>query len=597
MKWHSLLPVLPAAALVATLCFGGACANTTTAPSGGPKDTIPPYITDIRPLPDAVNVPCQTQVTFTFNEYVQVKDPKAIYLSPPQQRAPKWKMRGKSVVISFEEPLRPSTTYSLDITGAIVDNNEGNPFPGFTLVFSTGPVIDSMMVSGIVQDATTLMPVKGATVMLYKDAADSAVFLHRPDASVKTDDWGFFCLRNIQDTVYRVYAVSDANNDNCYQMDSERIAFLDSAFRPVTVVRDTLPELLKYDMKDTLHVLARKTELELLLFREKPSRQFIVRKERVGMRSAFLTFMAPNAQVNAMRVKGLPKDKLISQFNRERDSLELWVNDQRRLPDTLQLQINYMKTDSTGKLVATDETLRLALDKKTRAAAAKSGRRDRKHEDTLCIFTAVAEPETVEQYGFTLEFQYPLIQSAFDRLELRSVNPRQQEAAMAYSLIPDSTNLRRFTVMPSTRLLSGWEYYLKVPHRSFRDINGFWNDSTLVRVSLPKDEKLSSLRLRMEGVGGKYIVDLLDEKRDKVLRSYVIEADRVLDFPYLRAGRYSVRITEDLNRNGLVDTGDLLARRQPEKVRFYKLNGSDRIDIPERTELEQTIHLKTLFAR
>lgn len=595
MKWHSLIPLLPAAAVFASLFLGGGCANTSTAPSGGPKDTIPPYITDIKPLPGAVGVPRNTKVTFTFDEYVQVKVPQAIYLSPPQKKAPKWKMRGKSVIISFEEPLDSNTTYSLDITGAIVDNNENNPFPGFTLVFSTGPVIDSMMVTGVVQDASTLMPVKGATVMLYKDAADSAVFLRRPVASAKTDDWGFFSIRNIQDTVYRVYAVMDANNDNLYQMDNERIAFLDSAFRPTTVVRDTLPELLKYDMKDTLHCLARNAELELLLFREKPSRQFIVRKERVDMRSAFLTFMAPNAEVNAMRIKGIPRDRLISQFNPERDSLELWVNDQRKLPDTLQLLINYMKTDSTGTLVATDETVRLALDKKARAAAAKSARRNIKHEDTICVFTAVAEAETVEQYGFTLEFKYPLIQDGFDAMELHAINPRQKESLMPFTLVPDSTNLRRFSVMPGEKLLDGWEYFLKVPHRAFRDINGHWNDSTQVRVSLPKDEKLSYLHLRVEGVEARYLIDLLNEKRDKVLRRYVIDSDRTLEFPYLKAGVYSIRITEDPNGNGLVDTGDLLQKRQPEKVRFYKLSGSDRIEIPERAELDQTINLKNLF--
>ena len=598
MKWKSLIPLLPAAAVLASLCLGGGCANTSTAPSGGPKDTIPPYLVDIKPLPDAVGVPCNTQVVFKFNEYVVVKNPQSIYLSPPQKKAPKWKMRGKSVVVYFEEPLLPNTTYSLDITGAIQDNNENNPYPGFTLVFSTGERLDSMMVSGIVQDCSTLMPVKGATVMLYKDASDSALFLHRPDAAAKTDDWGYFCLRNIQDTLYRVYAVMDANNDNIYQMDNERVAFLDSAFRPTTVVRDTLPELLKYDMKDTAACLARKVELELNLFREKPSRQFIVKKERVAERAAYLTFMAPNAQVNGMRIKGLPKDRLISQFNPERDSLELWVNDQRRMPDTLQLLINYLKTASTGVLVPTDEIVRLALDKKQRAAASKSSRRDRRHEDTICVYTAKAEPETVEQYGFTLEFKYPIIRDGFDRLVLRTINPRQKEADAPFTVTRDSTNLRRYTVMPKEKLLQGWEYRLRVPERIFRDINGFWNDSTVVKVSLPNDEKLSSLTLDLSGVGsGKYIIDLLNDKRDKVLRSYVVEHDCPVAFPYLRAGIYSVRITEDLNRNGIVDTGDLLTHRQPEKVRFYKISGSDRINVPERAEMQQSVNLKDLFAR
>ena len=146
--------------------------------------------------------------------------------------------------------------------------------------------------------------------------------------------------------------------------------------------------------------------------------------------------------------------------------------------------------------------------------------------------------------------------------------------------------------------MSGYEYKLKVPHRKFRDINGFYNDSTEVKVSLPKDDKLSTLSLDMVGVHHKYIVDLLNEKRDKVMRSYIIEKDTKLLFPYLKSGRYSVRITEDINKNGIVDTGNLLEHRQPEKVIFYKLrDGSEVLTVKESTEMEQRIDLGKLFAK
>ena len=143
---------------------------------------------------------------------------------------------------------------------------------------------------------------------------------------------------------------------------------------------------------------------------------------------------------------------------------------------------------------------------------------------------------------------------------------------------------------------SGYEYILKVPHRKFKDINGFYNDSTEVKVTLPNDDKLSTMNLALSNVHNKYIIDLLDEKRTKVLRSYVIDSDQTLPFPYLKAGKYSIRITEDLNRNGIVDTGNLLEHRQPEKVRFYKLEDDTfLIDIPEMTELDQSIDLVEMF--
>ena len=177
----------------------------------------------------------------------------------------------------------------------------------------------------------------------------------------------------------------------------------------------------------------------------------------------------------------------------------------------------------------------------------------------------------------------------------RSLNPRQQEKRGTYKVIQDSTNLRRFTVMPDETLLEGYEYFLKLPYRCFRDVNGFYNDSTEMKVSLPKDEKLSSLTLELSGVSTKYIIDLLTERRDKVIRSFIVSSDSSVLFPYLKAGKYCIRVTEDKNGNSLVDTGNLLMHIQPEKVRFYKLNDKFLIDIPEKTELVQQIDMEEMF--
>ena len=590
-----IFPAIPVAIVLGSMIFSHSCANTTTPPSGGPKDTIPPVITRLNPLPGSINVPRhKTKLFLEFNEYVTVKDPKSLFLSPPLEKSPKFKLKGKGVLVTFECDLDSAKTYTLDVTNAIGDNNEGNMFPGYTLVFSTGDRIDSMMVTGIVQDCNTLQPLKGATVMLYKDHADSAIFLKRPDAAVKTDDWGYFCLRNIQDTVYRMYAIIDENNNNLYEAESEKVAFIDSLVKPVTKVVDSLPELQKYDMKDTASCLARKNEYELSIFREKPSKQMIVNKERIGERTAYITFMAPYAQIDSIWIKGVPAEKLITQFNIMQDSLEIWVNDPKEQPDTFYLNVRYMKTDTLGMLNSFTEELRLAKPKK--GLAAKTSKKDIKKEDTTAVFTVEAKPETVEQYGFVFEFKYPLVEDAFDSLTFRYLNPKQQEFKEKYTVTQDSLNLRKYVIRPKVELLPGYEYFLKVPHRKFKDINGFYNDSSEVKVTLPNDDKLSSMSLVLSNVSNKYIVDLLNEKRDKVLRSYIIEKGCTLPFPYLKAGKYSIRITEDVNRNGIVDTGILLERKQPEKVLFYKLeDGTFLIDIPEMTELEQNIDVGEMF--
>lgn len=594
--FRKYFPAVPLALVLGPVLFSHSCANTTTPPSGGPKDTIPPVLVELYPYPGAKNVPVhKTQLMFKFDEFVTVKDQQSIFLSPPMEKRPKFRLKGKAVIVSFENDLDSNRTYTLDVTNAIADNNEGNMFPGYTLAFSTGQHLDSMMITGTVQDCNTLMPLKGVTVMLYKDHADSAVFKHRPDAAGKTDDWGFFCLRNIQDTVYRLYAVKDDNNDNMYQAENnELIAFCDTLVRPVTVVNDSLPEIIKYLMTDTVACLARKSEFELNMFRETPSKQMIVNKERLGERTAYITFMAPYADIDSIWIKGVPAEKLITQFNLERDSLEIWVNDPGKQPDTLFLYVDYMKTDTLGALVPFTEEVKLA--KPRQLGAAKSSSRDIKKEDTTAVFSVTAEPETIEQYGYVIEFKYPLVQSAFDSLVFRSVNPRQQEATEKYTFMQDSLNLRKYIVRPVSKLLPGYEYFLKIPHRKFMDINGFYNDSLEVKVSLPNDDKLSSMSLVLTSVRNKYIIDLLNEKRDKIIRSYTVDQDATLLFPYITAGKYSLRITEDLNRNGLVDTGNLLEHKQPEKVKFFKLqDGTSLIDIPEMTELEQTIDVGEMF--
>ena len=596
MMGKNIFPIISAAAVILLpALFAPSCANTTQAPTGGAKDTIPPVIVKLSPLPGSTGVPVsKTSIVFTFDEYVSIKNAASIFLSPPQEKRPEAKVRGKSVVVTFPEDLSGNTTYTLSLNDAIADNNEGNIFQGFTYVFSTGDQIDSMYMTGLVQDCINLDPVKGATVLLYKDQADSAVFLRRPFAAARTDDWGFFSIPFIQDTLYRIYAIKDANNNNIYDPDTETVGFLDSLVRPVGKVNDTIPELGQYDMKDTLACLARKAGYELSLFREKPVKQYIVNKVRTAERSAYVTFMAPNAWIDSIWVRGLSDDKLITQFNIEQDSLELWINERKRIPDTLHLFVNYRKTDTLGALKPEVEHLKLAMEGGKKSFS-KVSRRDLKHEDTTCVFSFKAEPETVEQNGFSLEFNFPVINASFDSLRFTYINPKQKEFRGEFTVERDSLNLRRYILRPKLQMQPGFEYKMKVPHRCFRDINGFWSDSTEVKVSLPKDETLSMLELKLEDVHGRFIVDLLTEKRDKVLRSYEAESETSLMFPYLKQGRYCIRVTEDANRNGMVDTGSLLGRRQPEKVRFLRIEDEKYIDIPASSELVQTINLADLF--
>jgi hypothetical protein len=150
--------------------------------------------------------------------------------------------------------------------------------------------------------------------------------------------------------------------------------------------------------------------------------------------------------------------------------------------------------------------------------------------------------------------------------------------------------------MPTERVLPGYEYTLRASTSTFKDIYKQTNDSSFVTVKLPNDNALSKLILDIKGAEGFYIVDLTNITRDKVFRSYKINKDSKLEFPYLQKGEYSIRITQDINGNGIIDTGNVLLKRQPEKVRLYPLSdGATIITIPESVELLQSVDLKSIF--
>ena len=588
-----------ACVLVGAMLVPSSCANTTEAPTGGLKDTIPPYIVNIVPPPGTVGVPLSgAKFYFEFNEYVTIKQSRNIFLSPPQSKSVKSKVKGKGIVVSFEEDLLPETTYTISFVDAVADNNEGNMFAGYTYAFSTSEHIDSMLVTGTVLDCNTLNPVKGATVLLYKDHADSAIFLHRPYAAAKTDDWGYFCLPYIQDTLYRLYALKDESGNNVYDPDNDLVGFVDSLVRPVMVAYDTIPEMLKYDMLDTIACTARKSEYEIDLFREKPSRQFVKNYERTGDYSAYVSFQAPNVWIDSLWIKGYEAPELITEFDILQDSLQIWLNKQGRIPpDTLHLFVNYRKTDSLGHPEPFLEHLKVFQEGVGGRKKGYAAKKDLKKEDTTCVYKLSAAPETVEQNGFELEFTLPVVNARFDSLKFRYLNPKQKEFKGELTVEKDTLNLRRYILRPKLKLQSGYEYFVKVPAGTFRDIRGFWCDSTEVKVTLPTDESLSTFSLELSGVDRKIIVDLLGEKRDKVLRSYVVSSSCTLSFPYLKSGKYSIRITDDGNRNSIVDTGSLLEHRLPEKVRFVLFNDKNYIEIPPSAEVSQRADVQEIFKK
>ena len=587
-----------ALALFAACClFSHSCAKTTTPPSGGPKDTLPPVLLKVTPLPGVTGFPLTDgKISLVYNEYTVVKTATDILLSPPTKRRPIAKVKGKSIVITLQDTLRADQTYNIDFGQALADNNEGNLAPRMVFTFSTGDSIDSLYFTGSVLDSKTLSPVKNALVTAYTDLSDSACFNALPNAIVKTDEWGFFALRNLRDTIYQVFVFSDTDGNFKYNPDEDKIGFLDSLYRPTTMATDSTYELRTFDMSDSARCSVRESMITLLLFKELQTTQYLQNSGRKTERQGFLKFSAGNVEINSLEFVGIPDSSVILQYNPTRDSIDFWINTDYRLDDSLLIRLNYMKTDSTGVLSPAEENLALAVKSEESLSMSDRDKQKNARPDTVFRLTVTAQDETVEQLGVTLDSNLPLLQVVRDSIRLMETNPKGQKTEKPFSLTQDTLEIRRYVIRPAEQLIKGYDYELTIPQGTFFNLDHLPNALATAKFKVPQSEELSTMQIRLTGVDSRYIVELTDEKGSKVFRTYHTETEGVLDFPYIKAGKYMIRITRDKNRNGIADTGNLLERRQPETVRYFESKPGDRIlDIPESVEIEQNIDLKELF--
>ena len=219
-------------------------------PDGGWYDDDPPRVLYSVPAEQATNVDAK-KMTIYFNEFIKLADPtQNVIVSPPQLEMPEIKATGKKIVIELQDTLIPNTTYTVDFSDAITDNNEDNPLGNYTYTFSTGEQIDTFEVAGHVLDASNLEPVKGISVGLYADLADSA-FRTKPLLRIaRTDGRGRFCIRGVAPGEYRVYALQDADANYKFSQKSEMIAFSHQTYTP-SAGPDTRQDTI---WRDSLHI-------------------------------------------------------------------------------------------------------------------------------------------------------------------------------------------------------------------------------------------------------------------------------------------------------------------------------------------------------
>ena len=222
------------------LMSGTGCANIIP-PTGGPRDTIPPKLVSAVPKNGTINFTGK-QITFTFDEYVEIKDKeKNLVINPTPKSSPNIEFKLKVVTVKLRDTLQPNTTYIYNFGNAVRDENEGNILKNFTYVFSTGSYLDSMEFSGKVLVAVTGKPDSTLVVVLHRNLADSAVEKERPRYVTTVDTNGIFVFRHLKPGTYRVYALEDEGGSKMYTSKSQVFGFVDS---PVVVSQNTPPVLI-----------------------------------------------------------------------------------------------------------------------------------------------------------------------------------------------------------------------------------------------------------------------------------------------------------------------------------------------------------------
>ena len=581
-------------------------------PDGGWFDDDPPEVIGCRPADQSTNISSK-KISIYFNEYIKLEDAtNKVIVSPPQLEIPEIKDAGKRIVVELQDSLKPNTTYTIDFSDAIVDNNEGNPLGNYTYSFSTGDQIDTMEVSGYVLDASNLEPVKGILVGLYDDLADSA-FKTKPMIRVsRTDSRGRFVIKGVAHGTYRAYALKDADGDFCFNQKSEMIGFNHETYVPSSkpdVKIDTI-------WRDSLHIDAFKQtpythflpdDVTLLAFTHIQTDRYLLKTERKDPEkfTMFFTYGHPDLPV----IKGLnfnADSAFVIETRVEQDTINYWLRDTTLInQDTLRMEVNYMMTDTLGNLVSQIDTLEVLaktpyakrqkeLTKEIEKWQKEQERKKKRDETYDSIFPAKPlkpnymlsqeiDPDKIIQ----IEIPAPLQHVDTAAVHLYSmIDSAWYEAPFTFKPIPH--RLRFYEIQAEWR--PDTEYSLEIDSAAFEDIYGHVSDPYKQGIKVKSLDEYSTLTIKISGVADSLPlrVRLLD-KGDGIVKE-VLAKDGVAFFEYVSPEKYYLSAFVDVNGNGLWDTGDYDEDRQAESVYYYprEIECKERWDVTHKWDLTAT---------
>lgn len=534
------------------------CAHPVS-PSGGPKDTNPPEFVKSDPPMYTKNFN-STKVRIYFNEFIQLKEiNNQVIISPPLVKKPEFRLKGKSVVIEFDEELKENTTYNIFFGEAIVDLTESNPISNFQYIFSTGDVLDSLSITGRVFDAFDLTTLKDNNVMLYLDNNDTVPFdslplLARPYYLTKTNEQGEFKLNNLPNMSFKIFALFDQNSNMIFDLPNEKIAFLDSlifpqyiqSIKPDTGLIDTLT------VDTTLNLQQEIVDLEMFLFEETDSVQRFLKASLAKENQLNLVFKrrTNNLEVNPLDIPD-GKDWSIVETNKTNDTLIYWL--QNIDQDSIILEI----ADNNEIL----DTVKVALKKRIRG---KKQKEDVEKKIPLSIKSNADGKVLKLNEDLKLTFSYPV--KSYDFSKITFYKSDSIPIDVKFGFIDPGLN-RKLTIEHK------WEpetsYNMIIPDSSFIDLHGQSHDTIFIYFKTKAIEDYGNLivdfQLSQQGLN--HIVQLFSA--DKMIKEIHISDNELITYEYMDPGKYTLKVIYDENNNRKWDPGDYFYKLQPEKVDFF----------------------------
>ena len=591
------LRTLHLAAVAALLLMLSACARMGN-PDGGWFDEQPPRVVGSMPKEQSIGIG-NKKITIFFDEYIKLDNPsEKVVISPPQLEQADIRTHGKRITVELKDSLKPNTTYTVDFSDAISDNNEGNPMGNYTFTFSTGDHIDTLEVGGTVLEAENLEPIKGILVGLY-DIGDGSSEFSATDTLLRsapmqrvsrTDSRGRFHVKGVAPGRYRVFALQDVDANYVWNAKSEKVAFLHTVVVPTSkpdVRQDTLwrDSLHIADIVQTGYTHFLPDDLVLRAFTEKQTDRYYIKSERTEANNFKIYFSYGHEKLP--RIRPLDFDStstIIVEPTVNQDTITYWLADTALVNrDTLTVEMNYFANDTTGVLREHTDTLTLLskqpysrrLKQQQEAFEKWQKQQERRRKRGQPVQESMPAPDLKMEYmvpsgldpDHNLAFKSPTPLVKADTAAIHLYQKIDTLWYRAHYLFGEKPGYPR-----NYQLISEWqpgsEYSLEIDSAAFVDIYGTASRAYKQGFKVRSTDEYATVVITLSGMNGKNAVVELLSQSDKPVKKTAAEGG-VATFYYVKPGTYYMRMFVDENNNGLWDTGSYTELRQPEPCYYY----------------------------